>query len=159
MDDNIEYERIESSLDEYRDTPTSPVFAAAVNRLERFALQGHPGAILSIAEIRAFVEPYLDREAAYFWYFIAHYQNGYETAFNNKDGTPDHYCGPIGDFRNGEAVWDLVETLGLRRVQELDAKAREWLAERNIKPGVDSGEWRPIKLMSDEPIAAYLSRP
>lgn len=64
---------------------------------------------------------------AYKWYYIGLSQSGYTVEFNDQNQTPPHYCGPVGDFRNESMVSELVLTLGLDKIRELDSEAAAWL--------------------------------
>lgn len=151
-----EYERIQTDLNDFWEHTISPEFTHAVQDLENFAQIGHPNAVSSLAEIRWLVETHRDREASYFWYFIEYYRNEYITEWDDRNGIPPYYAGPIGDFRNEAAVSDLVFLLGFERCQQLDSKAKEWLAARNIKPGDDPGQWKPTPNAVGVPLSEFL---
>jgi RNA recognition motif len=114
------------------DRPDSPEVRQALSDLHRLAETCDPEAAHELAEI--FVKPgaYHHPEAAYRWYYIALSQQGYTVGFEDQNGTPPHYCGPVGDFRNESGANKLVSVLGFDRVRALDAEAAQWLADRNL---------------------------
>lgn len=107
---------------------SSPEFRAALQRVVIIANAGSIDAAEAIAEIFAFSPVHRDPATAYMWYHIVLAREGYSTEFANQHDTVEQYCGPVGDFRNEAQVNDLVGELGEKRARELDAAAREWLA-------------------------------
>jgi hypothetical protein len=59
-------------------------------------------------------------------------QQGYTVAFADANGTPPHYGGPAGDFRNESMVSALVAELGFDRVREIDVDAAQWLTKHGF---------------------------
>lgn len=72
-----------------------------------------------------------DATEAYKWYFVALSSQGYSTDFDDRNGTPPQYRGPVGDFRNESMVSDLVTELGFAKVQQLDLEIKQWLAKQS----------------------------
>ncbi len=116
----------------HTDTPDVPEFAAALADLRQMAETGDPAAAYEYAEILAGPGKYHDPEAAYKWYYIGLSQQGHSVQFEDHNGCPPAYCGPVGDFRNECGPSQLVDVLGFEKVQALDAEAARWLAERNL---------------------------
>lgn len=106
-------------------------FRAAVRRLQAWAEGGSLAAAEYLAEILALDGPVHDAAGAYKWYYIALSAQGYSVGFEDQNGSPPHYSGPIGDFRNESMVSDLVVELGFERAAELDREAAELCAARS----------------------------
>ena len=71
-------------------------------------------------------------EKAYFYYCIGFSQDGDNVGFQDDNGTPPHYGGPVGDFRN-ESMPDVVVTaLGFDKIHEIDVKAKRWLDDHGL---------------------------
>jgi hypothetical protein len=121
------YDEIADRLDASWDDQAGPEFSGALQQLRLIADGGSLEAAEFLAEILALHGPHHDAASAYKWYFVALSQQGYSTAFQDVNGTPPAYCGPVGDFRNESMVSELVSELGFARVAELDSEAREWL--------------------------------
>jgi hypothetical protein len=130
-----DYDEISARLDDAWDEQDSPAFRAALRDLSQLAERGDRAAAESLAEILALPGPHRAPDAAYKWYFIALSQQGYATAFQDKNGTPPAYRGPVGDFRNEAVVSELVSELGFARVAELDLEATAWLRARSLAAG------------------------
>lgn len=108
--------------------PLSEEFAEAL-ALMRAAVEG--GALEDaglVAEITAFPGPHHDAAVAYKLYYVSHALDGALVAFANESDQPEHYLGPVGDFRNEAIVSDLVSELGLAALPALDAEAAALLA-------------------------------
>ena len=123
------YEVVEDELRAAGDDEASEAFGSALERLRKLVESGCVEGAETLAEILALQGPRHDAANAYKWYFVALHLQDYSTAFDNQrdDG---FYLGPIGDFRNEAMVSELVDELGLDRVQQLDEEARAWLKEK-----------------------------
>ncbi len=119
----------------HADQPDSPELRQALHDLRELAETGDPEAAHELAELFARPGAYYDPESAYKWYYIALSQQGYTVQFEDHNGTPPYYCGPVGDFRNECGVSNLVDALGFDKIQALDAEAARWLADRNLSGG------------------------
>lgn len=84
------------------------------------------------AEILATSPTHRNVADAYKWYYIAFSQKGFGVAFQDRNGQPPSYGGPVGDFRNEAEVLELVSELGFQRIQEIDAEAEKWLQDRHL---------------------------
>jgi TPR repeat protein len=126
---NAIYDRIEDAWDEM----LSDQFVAALSDLRLIAESGYPEAAEALAEILALPGPHQRLEEAYKWYFVAYAQQGYQMEFDDHNGNPPYYGGPVGDFRNEAQVSDLVTAIGFERCQELDSQASDWLKVRSVK--------------------------
>lgn len=102
-------------------------FTAGVRRLEQIAEAGDLSAAEQLAELVALWGPHHDAALAYKWYHVSLSQQGYTVGFNDQNGTPPDYGGPVGDFRNESMVSGLVSELGFDRARALDAIAADWL--------------------------------
>jgi hypothetical protein len=110
-------------------------FDAGVARLEEIADEGDMEAAEQLAELVALDGPAHDAAKAYKWYYIALSQQGYSVAFEDRNGTPPDYRGPVGDFRNESMVSGLVSELGFDRAQDLDREAAAWLSRKGLRAG------------------------
>jgi RNA recognition motif-containing protein len=124
------------------DYPESAEFVKAVGDLREMAEGGDADGARELADVLARPGPHYDPESAYKWYYIAFSQRGYGIAFEDQNGTPPYYCGPVGDFRNESMVSDLVGKLGFDKVRSLDGQAACWLFDKGLSP-------RPAPLWSD----------
>jgi hypothetical protein len=79
------------------------------------------------AEALAFDGPHHDAARAYVYYYVSYSQEGYSVAWANEADEPNHYLGPVGDFRNEAIVSDLVAELGVSALTALDMRAAELL--------------------------------
>ena len=134
MADSILEKEIDSVCDtlyDLWDKQTTPAFRDALQQLERFAERGDIRAAEHVADILADKGPLHDAARAYKWYYIGLSQTGYSVNFDDRNKTPPHYCGPVGDFRNEAMVSWLVVELGFEQVRKLDAEAAAWLLGRN----------------------------
>jgi hypothetical protein len=122
-----DYDEIADRLDASWDDQPGPEFCRALQQLRLIAEGGNLEAVEFLAEILTLHGPHHDAAAAYKWYFIALSQQGYSTVFQDLNGIPPAYRGPVGDFRNESMVSGLVSELGFARVAELDSEARDWL--------------------------------
>jgi hypothetical protein len=116
----------------HADNPDAPELAEALADLRHLAETGVPNAANEYAEVLGRLGKYYDPEAAYKWYYIALFQQGHSVQFEDHNGCPPHYCGPVGDFRNECGPNQLVTVLGFEKVQILDAEAARWLRQRNL---------------------------
>jgi hypothetical protein len=94
----------------------------------------------ALAEYYAFQHlsgPHQDNEKAYKWYYLAFEATGSSVAFNNQSLSESSYLGVIGDFRNEAVVSELVEGIGLSRVQTLDHEAAAWLDQHGRLRSLD----------------------
>jgi hypothetical protein len=132
MPTHLDYDEIADQLDSFWEEQDGPEFRAALEQLSTLAESAHLEAVECLAEILALNGPNRNPVAAYKWYFIALSQQGYSTAFQDENGTPPAYCGPVGDFRNESMVSGLVSELGFARVAELDAEAEAWLRAHGL---------------------------
>lgn len=130
-DGSSEYDALCDELEAHWEDQDSAHFRAAVRRLEAWADGGSLAAAEYLAEILALDGPVHDAAAAYKWYYIALAEQGYSVGFEDQNGSPPHYCGPVGDFRNESMVSDLVVELGFARAAELDRDAAELRAARS----------------------------
>jgi hypothetical protein len=133
IDLETEVDALCSTLHKLWHEQTTPAFRGALRQLESFAERGDIRAAEAMAEILALKGPLHDAASAYKWYYITLYQNGYTVTFEDRNNTPPHYCGPIGDFRNESMVSGLVIELGFERIHELDAEAAAWLDAKGSK--------------------------
>jgi hypothetical protein len=127
------YEELCERIDSLFEDQNSPQFSSALIELNKFAEAGSIDAAEFLAEILAYDGPNHNAASAYKWYYVALSTQGYSTDFNDKNGTPPHYCGPVGDFRNESMVSDLVSELGFERVAQLDSEVRQWLTQRAVQ--------------------------
>lgn len=125
-----QFDDVIDRLSEYYDQPASAGFRQVLNDLQLLAEAGNIDAAHELADQLAYTGPNHDPEAAYKWYYISLSQQGYAVGWEDHNGTPPYYCGPVGDFRNESMVSGLVVELGWERVRQLDAEAARWLAER-----------------------------
>jgi hypothetical protein len=126
-----EYKKLCEQLDALFEQGDSPQFQSALVRLQTYAEAGSMDAAEFLAELLAYDGPNHDAAEAYKWYFVALSSQGYTTNFDDHNGTPPHYCGPVGDFRNESMVNDLVTELGFAKVQQLDLEIKQWLAKQS----------------------------
>ena len=110
--------------------PGSAQFLVAFQGLRELAESGYLHACGILGELQALDPSVYDPDAAYRWFFISLQREGFSTDFQNEFGSDEQYLGPVGDFRNEPLVSDLVRILGVSRLKELDAQAREWLSLR-----------------------------
>jgi hypothetical protein len=125
-----DYDAVCADLAAHWDDPGSGEFRSAVDRLRTLAKSGDLQAAEYLAEILALEGPLHDAAVAYKWYYVALSAQGYTVTFEDRNGTPPHYCGPDGDFRNESMVSGLVAELGFARVQELDGEAAAMKSSR-----------------------------
>lgn len=124
--DNSGYDELFEQINALYEHQESPEFKSALVRLEEYAEAGSIDAAEFLAETLAYEGCCHDAAKAYRWYFVALSSQGYSTEFNDKNGTPPHYCGPVGDFRNESMVSDLVSELGFEKVLALDLDVKQW---------------------------------
>ncbi|MTW12574.1 hypothetical protein GM658_18350 [Pseudoduganella eburnea] len=133
--DNASYEELCAQIDALCEQKDSPEFKSALSQLEKFAEAGSADAAEFLAELLAYDGCCHDAARAYKWYFVSLSSQGYSTEFNDRNGSPAHYRGPVGDFRNESMVSDLVTRLGFEKVLCLDQEAREWLLLYSLAAG------------------------
>jgi hypothetical protein len=105
----------------------SPEYAQAVRVICSAVENGAIDLAGVAAEALAFDGPHHDAARAYVYYYVAYSQEGYSVAWANEVDEPNHYLGPVGDFRNEAIVSDLVEELGIAALPALDFRAAELL--------------------------------
>jgi hypothetical protein len=127
-----QFDEIIDRFEAYYQRPESLEFRKVVHDLRALAETGDPKAAQQLADVLALPGPNYDPESAYKWYYIGLAQQGYTVQFEDHNGTPPYYCGPVGDFRNESMVSELVVTLGFDKVRALDEEAARWLVERNL---------------------------
>jgi hypothetical protein len=120
-------------LDQSSADPSSALFVLALDKLRRLAESADMDACEALAEILCTEPLYSDPAGAYRWYYIALSQRGYSVAFHDRNHSPPHYGGEVGDFRNESMVSDLVSSLGFERVQRLDGEAAAWLGAHGLQ--------------------------
>ena len=125
-----EYEELCEKIDELYDDRNSSGFVLALLKLKDFSEAGSIEAAEFYAEILAQDGPNHDAAAAYKWYFVSLSAQGYSTDFDDENGSPPSYCGPIGDFRNESVVSDLVSELGFERVALQDSEIKQWISNK-----------------------------
>lgn len=130
--DKSAFNELFEQIDALSEHEESPEFKSALVRLEGYAEAGSVDAAEFLAELLANDGCCHDAVKAYRWYFVALSSQGYSTEFNDKNGTPPYYCGPVGDFRNESMVGDLVVELGFEKVLALDLDVTQWLSRRNV---------------------------
>jgi hypothetical protein len=130
--DNSAYDELCEKINALSEHQESPEFKSALVRLEEYAETGSVDAAKFLAEMLAYDGCCHDAAKAYRWYFVALSSQGYSTGFNDQNGTPPNYCGPVGDFRNESMVSDLVAELGFEKVLALDLDVTQWLSRRSI---------------------------
>ncbi len=109
--------------------PTSELFLKTFNGFIEYAENGNIDCAGVIAEVYSYVKPHEDLEKAYCWYHIYYAgQDGYIMDFDNQNGSNEIYYGKVGDFRNESMVSELVDKLGIPKIQELDEKAKDFLS-------------------------------
>lgn len=128
------YLAVLSELEASDTDPTSARFKVAVDKLQQLAEAADIDACEALAEILCTESSHSDPAAAYRWYYIALSHQGYSVNFRDLNGTPPHYCGEVGDFRNESMVSDLVSKLGFDKVQQLDGEAAAWLGSHGLQP-------------------------
>lgn len=128
--DNSAYDELCEQINAFAEHEDSPEYKSALVRLEEFAEAGSIDAAEFLAEMLAYDGCCHDAAKAYRWYFVAFSSQGYTTEFNDQNGTPPLYCGPVGDFRNDSMVNEMVAELGFEKVLALDLDVRQWLARR-----------------------------
>jgi hypothetical protein len=126
-----EYEKLCEQLDSLSEQSDSLQFQSALVHLQTYAEAGSVDAAEFLAELLSYDGPNHDVAAAYKWYFVALSSQGFTTEFDDHNGTPPHYRGPVGDFRNESMVNDLVTELGFEKVQQLDLEIKQWLAKQD----------------------------
>jgi len=125
-----EYDEVCDVLDSHWDHQDGAPFREALEKLRVFADAGDLDAAEFIAEILALYGPVHDAASAYKWYYIVLSAQGYSVAFEDQNGMPPSYCGPVGDFRNEAMVSGLIDELGFERIKELDSEVAQWMATR-----------------------------
>ena len=120
-------------LDQSGKDPSSAQFVLALDKLRQLAEAADMDACEALAEILCTEPLYSDPAGAYRWYYIALSQQGFSVAFHDRNHSPPHYGGEVGDFRNESMVSDLVSTLGFERVQQLDGEAAAWLSAHGLQ--------------------------
>jgi len=127
------YAQLVEELEALYETRDSAQFIAAVRQLQEFAENGCVDAAIFLGEILALPGPVYSPAEAYKWYYIGLSQSGYTVEYNDQNQTPPHYCGPVGDFRNESLVSELILTLGLNKIRELDGEAAAWLESQKSR--------------------------
>jgi hypothetical protein len=130
----IAFDDVVKRLAESHEQPEGAAFRQALQDLRTLAEVGHVDAARELADQLAYHGPNHDPEAAYKWYYVSLSRQGFSVGWDDRNGEPPDYCGPVGDFRNESMASALVTELGWDKVRQLDAEAARWLAAHDVKP-------------------------
>jgi len=107
---------------------SSEEFAEALATLVSAVEEGDLQYAGLVAEIFALPGPRHNAALAYKFYYVSHSEDGYMCKWANESKDPQHYLGPVGDFRNEAMVNDMMLELGLSAIPALEAEAAKLVA-------------------------------
>ncbi len=108
--------------------PEDDRFKDALKEMEHLARNGDSWSAGAIAEVHSLTGALVEPETSYIWYYVHYALEDYSVEYSPTEEGPVYY-GDTGDFRNEAPVSELVDHLGIERIQMLDQKASLLLEE------------------------------